>query len=203
MRVKHNVCGAQHGMFTLTFHLNHTPVALIISMCFFVCVCVSSACASCMFWVYSNPKKVGPPHTYTQQLYKEAMKKIPHTIVKQVMRNMGITHVADTPVGDDLIRGVSGGQKKRVTFGEVRCCQLLFNSLTLTLNPQSFDPIPNHYPLTPTLYPLTLNAASCSFQCDGLIVDCHPGHDYNVKRTVLLSKVWWPPTQTPNSKPYL
>jgi ABC-type multidrug transport system ATPase subunit len=39
--------------------------------------------------------------------------------VQHVMRVMGLTHVKDTVVGDALLRGVSGGQKKRVTISEM------------------------------------------------------------------------------------
>lgn len=31
---------------------------------------------------------------------------------------MGIDHVMDTVVGDELLKGISGGQKRRVTCGE-------------------------------------------------------------------------------------
>jgi ATP-binding cassette subfamily G (WHITE) protein 2 (PDR) len=43
---------------------------------------------------------------------------ISETVVTQTMTAMGIVHVGDTNVGNDLIRGVSGGQKKRVTVAE-------------------------------------------------------------------------------------
>lgn len=35
------------------------------------------------------------------------------------MRQMGIAHTADTPVGDAMLRGVSGGERKRVTLAEM------------------------------------------------------------------------------------
>ena len=41
--------------------------------------------------------------------------------VEVLMRLLGLAHVKDTMVGDNLIRGVSGGEKKRVTFGEMAC----------------------------------------------------------------------------------
>lgn len=41
------------------------------------------------------------------------------TRVEMCMGILGIAHVGDTIVGDDMLRGVSGGQKKRVTLGEL------------------------------------------------------------------------------------
>lgn len=38
--------------------------------------------------------------------------------VKLIASYLGLTHVMDTVVGNDLLRGVSGGEKKRVTIGE-------------------------------------------------------------------------------------
>ena len=32
---------------------------------------------------------------------------------------LGIDHVMDTVVGNEMIKGISGGQKRRVTFGEM------------------------------------------------------------------------------------
>lgn len=41
-------------------------------------------------------------------------------IVGKVMEVLGLTHVKDTFVGDQTtVRGVSGGEKKRVTVGEM------------------------------------------------------------------------------------
>lgn len=35
-----------------------------------------------------------------------------------IMKVLGLEFCADTLVGNDMIRGISGGQKKRVTTGE-------------------------------------------------------------------------------------
>jgi len=41
-----------------------------------------------------------------------------HNLVTDyVLRVLGLDLCADTPVGTDMARGVSGGQKKRVTTG--------------------------------------------------------------------------------------
>ena len=39
--------------------------------------------------------------------------------VDRLMKNLGLNHVADTVVGDENLRGISGGQKRRVTVGEM------------------------------------------------------------------------------------
>ena len=36
-----------------------------------------------------------------------------------VLRALGIAHTKDTPVGDSMLRGVSGGERKRVTLAEM------------------------------------------------------------------------------------
>ena len=36
-----------------------------------------------------------------------------------VIRMLGLDLCADTPVGNEMVRGISGGQKKRVTSGEM------------------------------------------------------------------------------------
>lgn len=47
----------------------------------------------------------------TQAQYVQSMVDVVETV-------FGLRHVKDTPVGDNRIRGVSGGQKKRVSIGE-------------------------------------------------------------------------------------
>ena len=44
--------------------------------------------------------------------------------VESTLEALGLTYVKDTFVGDESVRGVSGGQKRRVTLGEVRRCIL-------------------------------------------------------------------------------
>ena len=39
----------------------------------------------------------------------------------KLLTTLGLNHVADTIVGDENIRGISGGQKRRVTVGEMLC----------------------------------------------------------------------------------
>ena len=39
--------------------------------------------------------------------------------VLNLMTTLGLDHVADTVVGDENLRGISGGQKHRVTVGEM------------------------------------------------------------------------------------
>jgi hypothetical protein len=67
----------------------------------------------------SWPTMAGPKGSSLQDLYEEARPGLVGMVVAQSMRDMGIDNVADTVVGGDLLRGVSGGQKKRVTVGEV------------------------------------------------------------------------------------
>ena len=45
--------------------------------------------------------------------------------VKSTLEALGLTHVKDTFVGDDSVRGVSGGQRRRVTLGEVSYASLM------------------------------------------------------------------------------
>jgi ATP-binding cassette subfamily G (WHITE) protein 2 (PDR) len=40
-----------------------------------------------------------------------------------VMATFGILHTMDTKVGNDFVRGVSGGERKRVTIAEVMLSQ--------------------------------------------------------------------------------
>jgi ABC-type multidrug transport system ATPase subunit len=41
------------------------------------------------------------------------------TLSQYTMEMLGLAHVADTFVGDSNVRGISGGQRRRVTVGEV------------------------------------------------------------------------------------
>ncbi|PRT52634.1 ABC transporter CDR4 [Wickerhamiella sorbophila] len=43
-----------------------------------------------------------------------------------VMATFGLTHTMNTRVGNDLIRGVSGGERKRVSIAELVLCQSVF-----------------------------------------------------------------------------
>lgn len=50
----------------------------------------------------------------------EAVVGARHSPVTELyLRLLGLEHVADTVVGGDMLRGISGGQKKRVTTGEM------------------------------------------------------------------------------------
>jgi len=37
--------------------------------------------------------------------------------VDQILRDLELAHVADTLIGDERLRGLSGGQRRRVTVG--------------------------------------------------------------------------------------
>jgi len=45
--------------------------------------------------------------------------KVRQDRVELLIKNLGLEHCADTVVGNELLRGVSGGEKKRVTIGEM------------------------------------------------------------------------------------
>lgn len=50
------------------------------------------------------------------------------SMTRQTLSALGIDHTADTMVGDDFIRGVSGGERKRVSLAEVISTQALLQS---------------------------------------------------------------------------
>ena len=39
--------------------------------------------------------------------------------VDMVLRVLGLSHVADTVIGDESLRGISGGERRRATIGEM------------------------------------------------------------------------------------
>jgi ABC-type multidrug transport system ATPase subunit len=57
--------------------------------------------------------------TEIKQQLKQAERE--HLETRLALSGLGLTEVKDTFVGDSNVRGVSGGQRRRVTVGEVRC----------------------------------------------------------------------------------
>ena len=63
--------------------------------------------------------------TVYETLYFSARLRLPQALpdnlvrlrVKLVMKLLGLSHVAETYIGDASVRGVSGGEKRRVSFG--------------------------------------------------------------------------------------
>ena len=52
-------------------------------------------------------------------LHAAALEGHPHSVTTDLMlRILGLEICAETQIGNDMIRGVSGGQKKRVTTGQ-------------------------------------------------------------------------------------
>jgi ABC-type multidrug transport system ATPase subunit len=66
-----------------------------------------------------------PTLTVTSILHHSAALRLPsstssetrHRIVEEVLQVLGLSKVRDSIVGDENIRGVSGGEKKRVNIG--------------------------------------------------------------------------------------
>lgn len=56
------------------------------------------------------------PGGVSKHTYAEHMRDV-------VMATYGILHTMDTKIGDDFIRGVSGGERKRVTIAEATLSQ--------------------------------------------------------------------------------
>lgn len=48
----------------------------------------------------------------------QSRKQYINNIVDILGKLFGLTHVFDTPVGDENIQGISGGEKKRVSIAE-------------------------------------------------------------------------------------
>ena len=86
--------------------------------------------------VYNAESDIHIPHlTVFQTLYTVARLKTPRNRIKGVdrdtfakhmtevaMATYGLSHTADTKVGNDFVRGVSGGERKRVSIAEVSIC---------------------------------------------------------------------------------
>lgn len=86
--------------------------------------------------VYNAEADIHLPHlTVYQTLYTVARLKTPQNRVKGVSRDdwarhvtevvmatYGLSHTRNTKVGNDLVRGVSGGERKRVSIAEVSIC---------------------------------------------------------------------------------
>lgn len=62
---------------------------------------------------------------YTARLRLSSTVPLPdkYSLVEQVILQLGLKECADTLIGDDWIKGISGGEKRRVSVG----CQLLLN----------------------------------------------------------------------------
>lgn len=52
-------------------------------------------------------------------LQTDAQRELLSQKSENVIQLLGLKNAADTIIGDDLIRGVSGGERKRVTIGEM------------------------------------------------------------------------------------
>jgi ATP-binding cassette, subfamily G (WHITE), member 2, SNQ2 len=62
--------------------------------------------------------KSGPASTNSDVSY------VDHRTDK-ILSSLGIAHTADTIVGDEFTRGVSGGERKRVSVAEVMATEVL------------------------------------------------------------------------------
>lgn len=90
--------------------------------------------------VYNAESDIHLPHlTVYQTLFTVARMKTPQNRIKGVdreayanhvtevaMATYGLSHTRDTKVGNDLVRGVSGGERKRVSIAEVAICGARF-----------------------------------------------------------------------------
>ena len=62
--------------------------------------------------------------TVREQITYAAMLRLPSLMphneklqrVKEVIEELGISHIADSPIGSDMTRGISGGERKRVSI---------------------------------------------------------------------------------------
>jgi ATP-binding cassette, subfamily G (WHITE), member 2, SNQ2 len=69
--------------------------------------------------------KTRTPHARLPEHSREEFSK---QVTEIIMTVFGLRHVRDTLVGDAAIRGVSGGEKKRVSIGEAMATRSIINS---------------------------------------------------------------------------
>lgn len=55
-----------------------------------------------------------------------------NVVTDYVLKVLGLDICSDTLVGDDMLRGISGGQKKRVTTGKLTKTDELYGNRTET-----------------------------------------------------------------------
>lgn len=65
------------------------------------------------------PNKEGDAEQTQRKEETAAKADAERLLVNMNLTTLGLTHVKDTFVGDDTVRGISGGQKRRVTAGEM------------------------------------------------------------------------------------
>ena len=61
------------------------------------------------------------------RLESRTRRQYEQTLVDLLMTVFGLRHVKDTKVGDAYVRGISGGQRKRVSIGEALATRSLLN----------------------------------------------------------------------------
>lgn len=70
------------------------------------------------FAYFTKTPRTKPEHMASDDDYVDIM-------TKQTLSSLGIDHTADTIVGSEFIRGVSGGERKRVSVAEVMSTQAI------------------------------------------------------------------------------
>ncbi|ROV97280.1 hypothetical protein VSDG_04785 [Cytospora chrysosperma] len=73
------------------------------------------------FAYFTKTPRNNPDHMAPEDNYADIM-------TKQTLSSLGIDHTADTKVGDEYIRGVSGGERKRVSVAEVISTQAMLQT---------------------------------------------------------------------------
>ncbi len=91
---------------------DHAPVLTVRETLDFARRCTAADADAAMTTTSTSKENNGAAVTSTQN-------QIIEQDVHKLMVGLGLDHVADTVVGDDNLRGISGGQKRRVTVGEM------------------------------------------------------------------------------------